>query len=182
MAPAVVTSFLGGLIYVAGAATTPTPPTGPSPILYLFAAILGGGIFPVLVNAWRRHSRGPIEDEDMVQRTVSSQMEDMRKWMADYKVEIEVTKRQIEDYRKQLNEMTHELARAQVRISQLEEELRRSKDNRERLRVELEDLTRQRDALTLERERLANEAGALRDRVDRLEAFAREMHPTPKTT
>lgn len=155
-----------------------SPPTQDvSTWVLIVIAALGGGVLPILVSAYRRWKRGPLEDEEMVGRIVKGELGNMKDLLGEYRVEVELTKRQLEDYRSQLNEMTRELARAQVRIQHLEDELRTAREGRDELQRELAQLIAERDELRTERARLAGEAEKLRERLDRLEQFARDVDP-----
>lgn len=156
--------------------SAPSPPQYTT-LIYIVGALVTGGALQVGVTAYRRWTRGPIEDKQIIGQIVQGEMSGMKDLLAEYRIEVEVTKRQLEEYREQLGEVTRELARAQVRITRLEDELKDAKGNRAALQAELVAVTAERDGLITQRDALEGQAGELRDRVSALERFARRAHP-----
>lgn len=165
------------LFAIAQAAATASSPPQYSTFIYILGALVAGGALNVAVTAYRRWSRGPIEDKEIIGNIVKGEVAGMKDLLAEYRVEVEITKRQLEEYREQLSEITRELARAQVRIGRLEDELREAGSRRAEIEAELLRVKAERDGLVDQRQRLERESASLRTRVDALEGFAHRVHP-----
>lgn len=140
-----------------------------TPLVYIVAALLTGTLIPLLYQIARNWRRKPLEDQEIIEKTVRNELGNLKDLLAEYRLEVEVNKRQLEDYRKQLGEVTFELSRAQVRITYLEDALRTAKTDHETVKRELEEAKARREALQEERDRLNVEAEELRGRIKELE-------------
>lgn len=138
------------------------PAAGPSPLLYLFAAMLAGGVLQVCWEVYRRWRRGSTEDALEIAKAAQDQAASSTELWTRYRVELEDAKTQLAQYLKELIAVNRELGAATARIMKLEEELHQARIDSAQLREALIDARARRDELL---QRVA----ALQERIRLLE-------------
>jgi chromosome segregation ATPase len=125
-----------------------SPPSGnPSSLLYIFAALLAGGVLQVVWQVYRRWRRGSTDDALEIAKAAQDQAQSSAELWTRYRVELEDAKAQLSEYLRELVSVNRELGAATARIVRLEQELHQARNDATQLRAALNDAIARRDEL-----------------------------------